>query len=505
LPKRKLYSQTGSQMNDMNTGMPELNFDNSYARLPEHFYHRVAPQPLQDVSLVSFNPSVARILGLEGGQISADVMAKFSSGQLGFTGSEPLAMKYAGHQFGVYNPDLGDGRGLLLGEVVTSENERWDIHLKGAGTTRYSRFGDGRAVLRSSIREYLASAAMAGLNIPTTRALALAHSQDQVMRDGMMEPCAGLLRVTRCHIRFGHFEHFFYQNMHDDLKVLADYSIERYFPACADQPNPYVAMLREVVTLTASLIARWQAYGFVHGVMNSDNMSLIGETFDYGPYSFMDNFRSDYVSNHSDDRGRYAFANQPNIGLWNLACLAQALLPLAEREELEAELERYRSLFPAYEHQILAQRLGLRERIDSDVELIADLRKLMFGQQLDGNRFFREINTFAGGVEQRQSISEMACNQNALMQWLERYEERLNHEVLTADQRRDQMDAVNPRYVLRNYMAEEVIQAATDGDYEPVNQLLAVLSNPFADWSEHQRWAELPPDWASGICLTCSS
>ncbi|MBR9827406.1 MAG: SELO family protein, partial [Oceanospirillales bacterium] len=274
----------------------QLCFDNSYARLPKHWFQPMPVQPLKHSHLIAFSPVVARWLDLDPCRISPEDLVRRCMGETEWAGTAPLAMKYTGHQFGVYNPDLGDGRGVLLGEVVNAQGQRYDLHLKGAGKTAYSRFGDGRAVLRSSIREYLAGEAMAGLGIPTTRALCLLGSEEYTQRNGM-EPCAMLLRVTPCHIRFGHFEHFFYSGQHDDLRRLADYCLERYFPELQSAEQPYLAMYREVLERTARLVAAWQAYGFVHGVLNTDNMSLIGETFDYGPYTFLDRYEPGHVAN----------------------------------------------------------------------------------------------------------------------------------------------------------------------------------------------------------------
>ena len=266
--------------------LENLNFDNSYTRLPEYFYQRVDPSPLEGTHLISVNPEVATLLDLDPDSLDSDELTRYFGGHATLPGGESIAMKYTGHQFGVYNPDLGDGRGLLLGEVVNASGERWDLHLKGAGRTAYSRFGDGRAVLRSSIREYLAGEAMHGLRIPTTRGLCLVGSEEQVFRE-QVESCAALLRVSHCHIRFGHFEHFFYRGRPSDLKLLADYCIDRYFPFAKERENPYQAMYEEIVTRTVRLVAFWQSYGFVHGVLNTDNMSILGEAFDYGPYTFM--------------------------------------------------------------------------------------------------------------------------------------------------------------------------------------------------------------------------
>jgi len=485
--------------------LEELNFDNSYSNLPAHFYQPKQPEPLTDPFLISFNPDVARLLDLDPCSADPETLARYFAGDGVLPGSKPLAMKYTGHQFGYYNPDLGDGRGLLLGEVVNAAGERYDLHLKGAGKTAFSRFGDGRAVLRSSIREYLVSEAMQGLKIPTTRALSLVGSHEQVMREGMMEPCAAVLRVTRCHIRFGHFEWLYYTKRHDDLKLLADYAIERYFPQLQQADNPYAAMFTEVLERTARLVAQWQGYGFVHAVLNTDNMSLLGETFDYGPFSFMDQYDPNTISNHNDDRGRYAFGRQPAIVQWNLVCLGQALLPLVPKEYLEAELKRYPGLYRESVQALMLKRLGLMTVQEEDQALVDQLLALFTAQRVDMNRFFRCLSEFDDSEQSLVQLFELFSNPSELSDWLAGYRKRLDLEGLPDDERRAAMEAVNPRLILRNYMAEEAIRAAHKGDFDPVNELLAALRDPFTESEQLARYSEAPPEWAAGICLTCSS
>ncbi|WP_020679851.1 protein adenylyltransferase SelO [Marinobacterium rhizophilum] len=484
--------------------LENLNFDNSFARLPERFYQITKPQPLKGAHLISFNAEVAALLDLDPCTVTPEVLAQYFGGQAPLPGSEPLAMKYTGHQFGVYNPDLGDGRGLLLGEVLNQAGERWDLHLKGAGKTAFSRFGDGRAVLRSSIREYLAGEAMQGLGIPTTRALCLIGSDDYTMREGM-EPCAMLLRVSRCHIRFGHFEYFYYHRMHDELRQLADYCIERYFPHLAGDENPYRSMYRQVLHSTADLVARWQAYGFVHGVLNTDNMSLLSETFDYGPYSFMDGYQTDYVSNQNDHQKRYAFKAQPGVVLWNLACLGQALLPLVDRADLEAQLECFGGLYEAAELAHYRARLGLFQAHDEDAALVSALKLLMAEQRVDMTRFFRALCRLNGSDAALEAVLAVWPEPAKVTDWLLQYQARLGREKIDAAQRQVRMLAVNPKYILRNYMAEEAIRAAHQGDFEPVNDLMTLLRDPFAEQPGFERFAGQPPGWAESICLTCSS
>lgn len=485
--------------------LQSLILENGYLDFPEHFYQRNTPTGLKGAHLISFNPEVAKLLDLNPCKVNPDELAHYFGGGGLLPTSQPLAMKYAGHQFGAYNPDLGDGRGLLLGEVVNQKGERWDLHLKGAGKTAFSRFGDGKAVLRSSIREYLVSEAMYGLNIPTTRALCLIGSHEYTLREGM-EPCAMVLRVSQCHIRFGHFEHFYYSRKHDDLKRLADYCLDRYFPNLLKESDPYLAMFREIRDRSINMVAKWQAYGFVHGVMNTDNMSILGETFDYGPYTFMDNYRADFVSSHTDHQGRYAFHRQPDIVLWNLSCLAQALLPLTGKEKLIESLDEYKSLYLTAYYQLMRKRLGLQVKREGDDLLVDKLIELASVQRIDLNRFLRDLCSFEPSQQPSldQCLSHFAQASSA-KDLLFDYAQRLAEEAASPPIRQQQMRAVNPCYLLRNYMAEEAIKAANQGDYQGVNELLAVVRKPFEEKAEFARYAEVPPEWASGISLSCSS
>lgn len=511
-----------------------LEFDNSYSRFPEHFFHRVNPTPLEAPFLISVNTEVAQQLGIAPNSLDPEQLAQYFGGHKDLPGTSPLAMKYTGHQFGVYNPQLGDGRGLLLGELIAPDNKRWDLHLKGSGKTNYSRFGDGRAVLRSSIREYLISAAMQGLGIPTTQALCIIGSQESAIRDGMPEPCATVLRVTECHIRFGHFEHFYYNQRYDDLRQLSDYCLKRYFPEYQDSDNPPLAMLQEVIRRSAYLVAQWQAYGFVHGVMNTDNMSLIGETFDYGPYQFMDAYKPHTISNHSDHQGRYAFQRQPDVMLWNLFCLAQCFVPLVADDNLEAKklledaLDHYHTLYNRYYYGKISQRLGLHPTVNpsfksnqtpqlttsseaeisrEDQNLIDDLMTLLESQQTDMTLFFRLLSE-QSIAQQQQALQQITPRPQAFEHWLNRYHQHLELESLNSqeeEKRQQRMKQVNPVYLLRNYMAQEAISAAEKNDFTLLNQLLPILSQPFIYHKQLAQYAGPAPDWAAGICLTCSS
>lgn len=321
-----------------------LDFDNSYARLPEVFFRRVNPTALPAPYLVGFNRSAAQLINLDPAEAETSEFAEYFAGNKLLPGSEPLAAIYAGHQFGSFVPQLGDGRAILLGEVGDAQNERCEIQLKGAGPTAFSRMGDGRAVLRSTIREYLCSEAMFALGIPTTRALCIVGS-DQPVRREKIETAAVLTRLAPTHVRFGTFELFYYRQQFAQVQTLADYVIGKFYSHLNENADKYLQFLREVIDRTARLIAKWQAVGFAHGVMNTDNMSIIGVTIDYGPFGFLDDYDPELICNHSDYTGRYAFDQQPQVGLWNLSCLAQTLIPLVEREAAIAALDEYQAIF----------------------------------------------------------------------------------------------------------------------------------------------------------------
>lgn len=335
--------------------LDDLDFDNRFARLGDAFSTEVLPDPIAEPRLVVASPAALALLDLPAETSDEALFAELFGGHKLWSEAEPRAMVYSGHQFGSYNPRLGDGRGLLLGEVINQAGEHWDLHLKGAGQTPYSRMGDGRAVLRSSIREFLASEALPALGIPSSRALCVIGSSTPVWRE-KKESAATLLRLAPSHVRFGHFEYFYYTRQHDQLKQLAAFVLEHHFADCNAAERPYAAMFRQVVERNAELIARWQAYGFCHGVMNTDNMSILGITFDYGPYAFLDDFDANHICNHSDDAGRYSFSNQVPIAHWNLAALAQALTPLVEVDELRASLDLFLPLYQAHYLDLMRRR-----------------------------------------------------------------------------------------------------------------------------------------------------
>lgn len=483
-----------------------LSFDNSYARLPEAFYARLNPTPFNSTPfLVHANRAAAELIDLDPEQFARPEFAGLFGGSMLAPGMEPLAMIYSGHQFGVYVPQLGDGRAILLGEVKNDRGERWDLHLKGAGMTPFSRDGDGRAVLRSTIREYLCSEAMQGLGIPTARALCIVGSDDKVYRE-QIETGATLVRMAPSHVRFGTFEIFYYRQQHEHLKVLADYVIDQHFPHLREVADKYARFFAQVVERTGTLIAQWQAVGWAHGVMNTDNMSILGLTLDYGPYGFMDDYDAGFICNHSDHNGRYAFNQQPYIGLWNLSCLAQALLPLAEKDALKTALDSYTPLFREVFLREMRAKVGLQEERGGDEELIRDLLGLLQESHADYTIVFRKLGTFSS-IEgaTNEKLREHFLNRDRFDEWALRYRNRLRSEQSRDDDRLLRMNRVNPKYVLRNYLAQAAIEKAQQKDYSEIDRLLTLLHNPYRDQPEMDGYAAPPPNWGKHLAVSCSS
>jgi uncharacterized protein YdiU (UPF0061 family) len=481
----------------------QLNFDNSFARLPAGLFSRVQPTGFARPSLVAFNPDAAALLDLDTECTRTPDFAACFGGQKLLPGSEPLAMKYTGHQFGVYNPELGDGRGLLLGEVANARGERWDLHLKGAGKTPYSRFGDGRAVLRSCIREYLGSEAMHGLGIPTTRALCIVGSDEPVQRE-KTEYGAMLLRVADTHVRFGHFEWLFHSGQPELLKTLADHVIEKHFPEQAQGPDRYPRFFAEVVRRTARLMAQWQLAGFAHGVMNTDNFSITGATFDYGPFGFLDAYAPGFICNHSDYHGRYAWNRQPSVGLWNLNALAYALSGLIEKDALVSALQSYEDELLATYNGGLRDKLGLRTEQPGDPELAVGFLELLMRNGADYTRSFRALSQVKSD-DSLPPLRDDFVDREAFDNWLQRYRERLRAEHSDDAERAVFMNSVNPKYILRNYLAQIAIDRAEAGDYAEIEKLRLLLRRPFDEQPDHERYADLPPDWGRHLEISCSS
>jgi protein adenylyltransferase len=484
-----------------------LAFDNSYARLHPDFFEVVEPTPLPDPYLVAFNPDAAALLDLDPVEGHERELPRYLGGGGRIPGSEPIAQAYAGHQFGVWVPRLGDGRAFLLGEVRNRRGESWDLHLKGGGQTRYSRGGDGRSVLRSAIREYLASEALHGLGIPTTRALAVVGSGLPVRRE-RIETAATLLRLAPSHVRFGTFQYFAARGRTERVRELADHVIARHFPDLGDprEKDRYRRFFGEACRRTGALVARWMASGFAHGVMNTDNMSVLGVTLDYGPYGFMDGFDPGFIPNHSDTEGRYAFDQQPAVGLWNCARLGEALLPLLELEAAEAELQGYRETFATEYGRLMRARLGLASEREEDAALVREALALMQAGGVDYTRFFRDLNC----VNSQQSTVDSAVparfsDRAGIAVWLERYAARLRAEGSVDAERAERMRRVNPKYVLRNWLAQEAIEAAERKEFELVEALRRLFAAPFDEHPGMQRYAGPPAAGAPDLEVSCSS
>lgn len=484
-----------------------LRWDNSFARLPEAFYQRVAPAPLPDPHLVAFSPDAAALLDLDpAAATTAEFLAVMSGGERLAT-MDPLAAIYAGHQFGVWVPELGDGRAILLGEVLTSDHARWEVQLKGAGMTRFSRMGDGRAVLRSAIREYLASEAMAGLDIPTTRALGVMGSALPVYRE-RVERAAVLVRLAPTHVRFGSFELFASRGMRAQVHELADYVITLHFPQFLPLPaaERYAAWYREVVDRTARLMAQWTAVGFAHGVMNSDNMSILGLTLDYGPYGWLDRYDPGFVCNHTDHAGRYAFDQQPRVGLWNCSRLGEALASLVEETAALTALESYRGTYEAAIDALLRAKLGLHRAEATDLTLQGDLFQLLQRTGADYTRCFRALSHFdATNPRSRHALLDEIGDGSALDAWLRRYSMRLEAEGSVVAARQERMLAINPKFVLRNWIAQEVIERAEAGNFELIETVRGVMARPFDEHPRWERFAAAPPEGMAPIVVSCSS
>ncbi|MSP58791.1 MAG: YdiU family protein [Myxococcales bacterium] len=489
--------------------LEELHWDNTFARLPSVFYSLLAPTPLQRPELIAWSPDAAALLDLDPAEAQRpEVIAAFNGDRL-LPGMEPLAAIYAGHQFGHFVSQLGDGRAILLGEVKNARGERWDVQVKGAGKTPFSRDGDGRAVLRSTLREYLCSEAMHGLGIPTTRALCILGGADDVYRE-TVESGALLVRLAPSHVRFGSFELFHHRGEPEQVRRLCEYVIERDFPHLAktpDRPIAFVAFYEEVVRRTAGLIASWQAVGFEHGVMNTDNMSILGLTLDYGPFGFLDEYDPAWVSNHSDHRGRYAFHRQPSVGFWNASCLGEALLSLMTVDEARAALAAYEPAFLERHLLLMRGKLGLAEARDGDGELLLDLLRAMKAGRADYTRLFRALGRLrleddAGDAALRGTLAGASA---ALDAWLPSYRARLRDEGSDDEARRARMDRVNPAHVLRNHLAQIAIDRALRRDYTEIERLRRALADPFTERPEFADYAAPPPDWSRDIVVSCSS
>ena len=469
-------------------------FDNSYAQLPERFYARQAPVPVANPALIRVNQRLAQGLGIDPQWLESEEGVNTIAGNHVPSGADPIATVYAGHQFGSWNPRLGDGRAILLGEVIGSDGERYDIQLKGSGITPFSRSGDGRAPLGPVLREYLVSEAMAALGIPTSRTLAAVTTGEPVYREQRLDGGV-LVRVAKSHIRIDTLQYFASIQDQDALKLLIDHVIARHYPEAADSANPALAMFEGVMEKQAGLIARWQAIGFIHGVMNTDNMLLSGETIDFGPCAFMDGYDSTAVYSSIDHGSRYAYRNQPAIAHWNLACLVQTLLPFLDEDQdtavelAQAALDTFPDRYVEAWFTNLRDKFGLASEEDEDKTLVQDFLDLLESGQHDFTLAFRRLSELA---YEGDDVSELFDFPESFDHWLSRWRERCAREAGDAKRRQQRMMAVNPAFIARNHLVERAISEAYDGDFGFFHRLLERVENPF-EYSTDDAELALPP------------
>ncbi|SIT65753.1 Uncharacterized conserved protein YdiU, UPF0061 family [Ectothiorhodosinus mongolicus] len=475
-----------------------IRFDNSYARLPEAFYTRTPPTPVSQPVLHRLNRGLCEELGIDAEALTTEQWAQVLGGNVLLPGSEPLAMAYAGHQFGHFVPRLGDGRAVLLGETMDAEGQRYDIHLKGSGPTPFSRAGDGRAALGPVLREYLVSEAMHALGVPTSRALAAVGTGEVVYREERL-PGAVLTRVAHSHIRVGTFQYFAMGGDQDSLKLLADHVIARHAPDLAEAPEPYWALLSWAIERQARLVAHWMSLGFIHGVMNTDNMAISGQTIDYGPCAFMDHYHPNTVFSAIDQRGRYAFANQPEMAQWNLARFAECVLPLGGMESDEA-VERAVALLQAFSQQIeqlwlerMIAKLGMRTEEANDLTLLRELLEIMARESVDYTLFFRLLSHLPVSPDKRPELRALCEHPAAIDNWLSLWETRLSRETQDPDELSRRLCAINPAVIPRNHQVEKALNAAIyEADFAVFEQLLAVITQPFTETAEHASYMQPP-------------
>tara|TARA_R110002050_G_scaffold225089_3_gene360966 strand:- start:19 stop:1476 length:1458 start_codon:yes stop_codon:yes gene_type:complete len=483
--------------------LDKIKLDNDYFEFDEKFYQKINPTPLNNPHLVSYNKLMFDEIDLDYEQTLNDDFVKFVNGEKLLEGSEPYATAYAGHQFGYFVPQLGDGRAINLGKIGS-----WHLQIKGAGLTRYSRQGDGRAVLRSSIREYIISEAMYALDIPSTRVLALIGSTHPVFRDyGVSETGATVLRMSPSWVRIGTFEYFARsKDAKDNVKQLADYVIRNSYSHLIDDEKKYEKMYYEMVDRTAILMAKWQAYGFMHGVMNTDNFSMAGLSIDYGPFAFMDYFNINQICNHTDSEGRYSFNNQPYVAKWNLEVLANSLKEICDVEKLHEYLKTYFSIQEKEYLTLMAKRLGLdiSKSSDSYADLIISLLKALQASKTDYNQFFYEL-TKCKNYDEITKVIDISIYRQTLDKWLEEYIKLRELENKDFDEVQNSMKKVNPKYVIKNYMLQEAIDKSKDGDFTLVNDLLNIAQNPYDEHKEYERYSKATPLEFSNIKLSCSS
>lgn len=480
--------------------LAEIEVTNPYLDLSEDFYRKSIPEPLDAPKLVAWSEDAAKLIGFDEETKSDAKLLAFLNGEYLLKGSEPFSMAYAGHQFGHYNPWLGDGRVHHLGTI-----NGWQLQLKGSGETIYARGADGRAALRSSIREFLMSEAMHHLGIPTTRALALITSETKIVRNSI-ENAAILLRLSPSWLRFGSFEYFYYTKEYTKLQELADYAITESFRDFIGDEDRYFKMFEAIVHSSAKVVAQWQGVGFCHGVINTDNTSLLGLTMDYGPFSMLDDFNYNYICNHTDRVGRYSYGAQPNILYWNLTMLAKALSPIIQSSRTQALLDDFGSfIYPDAYMALMRKKLGLVLVLSEDIELIQELVGALQDAYVDYTLFFRTLCHYDGN---REALYDIAMEPVAIHNWLELYDLRLAKEPLTQPERKASMLCINPKYVLKNYMLEDAIHKAQRGDFSMVEKLLFIAQHPYDELDEFEEFEEFSketPELYKNIGLACSS
>lgn len=488
-----------------------LPLDNRFVQLGEAYYSRVTPTPLNNPRVLHANAEVAALLDLDPAELRTPAFTEIFAGNRPLPGAEPIATIYAGHQFGVWVPQLGDGRAILLGQLRNAQGQRWDLQLKGAGRTPYSRFGDGRAVVRSSVREYLCGEALHHLGIPTTRALCLITADEPVRRE-TIERAAVICRVAPSHVRFGHFELFYDRGQFEQLAALAEHVIDEHFPELAGRPDRYLRWLETVVDRTAGLIAQWQSVGFCHGVMNTDNMSVLGLTLDYGPYGFLDGFDAHHICNHSDESGRYAYDRQPAIGHWNCSRLIQSCVPLlSEQPERAAEIgqaivDRYPDAYRTAMTRLWRAKFGLRDERSEDTDLMNRFLTLLHRGHSDFTLAFRALASVRSDDSAAPTVlRDRIHDVEGLDAWLADYRSRLRAEQSDNKTRAAAMNAVNPRYVLRNHLAQRAIEDAENGSAAEIDRLLTILRAPCDEQPQFAAYAQEPPPEARHIAVSCSS
>ncbi|QLE83971.1 YdiU family protein [Shewanella sp. Scap07] len=483
-----------------------MKFKQDYFEQLVGFYSQVNPQGLSNPHWLAWSDDAAKLLD---NAAPSESLLQQLSGNQAMPGASYYAQVYSGHQFGGYTPRLGDGRSIILGEASGPQGH-WDVALKGGGLTPYSRQGDGRAVMRSAVREFLISEALHHIHVPTTRALAVIGSDLPVWRESQ-DQAAITVRLARSHIRFGHFEYFSHspEGSKAKLQQLVDFTLTQHYPALTCDSQGYELWFNQVVADTAKMIAHWQAVGFAHGVMNTDNMSILGDSFDFGPFAFLDTFNEDFICNHSDPEGRYAFGQQPGVGLWNLQRLAQALVPLIESDVLIAALNRYQQHLIDHYLTLMRAKLGLTvesassEQDEFDLALMGEFTMMLQQSQLDYTNSFRQFS-YLDPTQSRSKLADDFIDRPRFDAWWQQFQQRLG-KVKDVEAWQQQRSAINPKYILRNYLAQEAIIAVEEGNNQPLQQLHQLLTQPFAEQPEFAHYAQRPPQWGQGLIMSCSS